>query len=597
MADASLADLGWEGWFTLAVISVTVFVLARDLVAPAIAVMGANIVLLVTGVITTQQALSGFANPAPITVAALFVVARAVEKTGAMQPLVRATLGNGDGGRISLARLLVPTAGASAFLNNTPIVAMLAPQVADWAEKNDRPASHYLMPLSFATILGGTLTVIGTSTNLVVSGLLESEGHAPIGMFELTLAGLPIAIIGLTVMVLLAPRILPDRRTARQQFSEDVREFVCSAHVAPGGPLDGVTVEAGGLRHLQGVFLVEIARGDEVIAPATPETILRGNDRLTFAGRVDIVRDLQNLRGLVSSEQPHSLEYSSPQHTFFEIVVSGASSLVGKTLKEAEFRGRYQAAVLAIHRAGARVNAKLGEIRLKEGDTLLVVSDLGFGARWRHRSDFLLVSRLGGSPPPSSRQALLVGIVTIGIVVIAGVGLLPILHAALVGAVVLVLSRVLTPNDARSAVDIDVLVVIAAAFGLGAAIESSGLAAILSTAIASSFIGWGDLGALLAITLATVIVTELITNNAAAVLIFPIATATAANIGADPRPFAIAITIAASASFLTPIGYQTNTMVYGLGGYRFADYARLGLPITLVVILAVVVLVPVFWPF
>lgn len=597
MADATISDLGWEGWFTLVVIGLTVFVLARDLVAPAIAVMGANIILLVTGVIDTQESLSGFANPAPITVAALFVVARAVEKTGAMQPLVRATLGKGGGGRLSLARLLVPTAGASALLNNTPIVAMLAPQVADWAEKNDRPASHYLMPLSFATILGGTLTVIGTSTNLVVSGLLESHGHPPIGMFELSRIGLPVAVIGLMAMVALAPRLLPDRRTARRQFSEDIREFVCSANVAPGGALDGVSVEAGGLRHLQGVFLVEIARGGEVIAPATPETVLRGNDRLTFAGRVDIVRDLQNLRGLVSSEHPHSLEYSSPQHTFFEVVVSGVSSLVGKTLKEAEFRGRYQAAVLAIHRAGSRVNEKLGEIRLKEGDTLLLVTDLGFGERWRHRSDFLLVSRLGGSPPPSSRQALLVGLITLGIVGIAGVGLLPILHAALVGAVVLVLSRVLSPNEARSAVDMDVLIVIAAAFGLGAAIESSGLAAILGNAISGSFSGWGPLGALLAITLATVIVTELITNNAAAVLLFPIALATANNIGADPRPFAIAITIAASASFLTPIGYQTNTMVYGLGGYRFADYARLGLPITLFVIVAVVLLVPVFWPF
>lgn len=597
MPAESLADLGWEAWVTLAVVTATVIALARDRLSPAIAVVGANILLLVLGVIDANAALSGFSNPAPITVGALFVVARAVEKTGAMQPLIRMTLGNGDRLRTSLFRLLAPTAGASAFLNNTPIVAMLAPQVAEWADRRGKPASTFLMPLSFATILGGTITVVGTSTNLVVSGLLEAEGHPPIGMFELSRIGVPMAIIGLLAITLLAPRVLPDRRTARRQFSEDVREFVCSARVAPGGFLDGKTVAEGGLRHLQGVFLVEIVRDGEVIAPATPETVLRGNDRLTFAGRVDIVRDLQNMRGLISSEQPHALEFNSPQHTFFEAVVSGASPLVGKTLKEAGFRARYQAAVLGIHRAGARVNAKLGSVRLKEGDTLLIVSDRGFASRWRDRSDFLLVAPLGGSPPPSSRQALLVGLVTFGIVGLAGVGIMPILHAALLGAVLLVVSGILTPDEARGAVDLDVLIVIAAAFGLGTAIEVSGLAAVLSTGIVTVLDQWGPVGALLAITLATVVVTELITNNAAAVLIFPVAMATASAIDADPRPFAIAVTIAASASFLTPIGYQTNTMVYGIGGYRFSDYLRLGLPLTLVVVALVVILVPRIWAF
>jgi len=597
MTDTIQGGLGWEAWFTLAVVIATVYVLARDLVAPAIAVIGADIVLLVSGVIDTGEALAGFSNPAPVTVAALFVIARGVDKTGAMQPLVRATLGRGFGGRVGLLRLLAPAAGASAFLNNTPIVAMLSPQVADWADKHGQAASKYLMPLSFATILGGTLTVMGTSTNLVVSGLLETEGHEAIGMFELTKVGLPVAIVGLLTIVLLAPKVLPDRRTARQQFSEDIREFVCSARVAQGGILDGVSVEEGGLRHLQGVFLVEIVRDGEMIAPATPETVLRGGDQLTFAGRVDMVRDIQNMRGLVSTELPHSMDYSSPQHTFFEVVVSGASALVGKTLKEAEFRSRYQAAVLAIHRAGSRVNEKLGAIRLKEGDTLLVVSDLDFGKRWRDRSDFLLVSRLGGSPPPSSRQALLVGALTLAVVVVAGAGFMPILHAALLGAVLLVLTRVLTPNEARSAVDLDVLVVIAASFGLGAAIETSGLAEFIGRGIIESFSGWGPIGVLIAITFATVVVTEIITNNAAAVLLFPIAMATATTMEVDPRPFAIAITMAASASFLTPIGYQTNTMVYGPGGYKFTDYVRLGLPLTAAVVVAIIVFVPIFWPF
>jgi di/tricarboxylate transporter len=587
----------WQAWFTLAVAVVTVIALARDWAAPWVAVVTADIVLLVSGVNSAEQAFAGFANPAPVTVAALFVLAAGVEKTGALQPLISATLGNGDGGWRLHLRLLAPTAAASAFLNNTPIVAMLAPQVADWAEKHNRPASWYLMPISFATILGGVVTVIGTSTNLVVSGLMQSAGMAPIGMFEIGKVGLPVAVIGVGFLVFFSQRLLPDRRRPRQQFEEDIREYVVHMRVAPRGPLDGVSVEAGGLRSLQGVFLAEIERGGQVIAPATPATVLRGEDRLIFAGRADVIRDLQTMRGLNSTEQADASASDAGSRSFFEAVVSGASPLVGRTLKEVDFRSRYQAAVLAIHRAGERVHAKLGEVRLREGDTLLLAAEPQFGERWRHSSEFLLVAHLGSRPATSPRQSLLVGLVTLAIVVGAGSGLVPILHASLLGALALVGSRVLTSWEARSAIELDVLMVIAASFGIGAAIESSGLAAVVGHGVVEASSAWGPMGVLLAVTLATVLLTELITNNAAAVLLFPVGMAAAAQVGVDPRPFALAITIAASASFLTPIGYQTNTMVYGLGGYRFADFARLGLPLTLLVVAAIMVFVPLFWPF
>lgn len=586
----------FEAGFVIAVIATTVVLLVRDTVPPAIAVFGATVTLLVTGVISPMEAFSGFSNPAPITVAALFVVAAAVEKTGALQPIVKATLGRDGGGRVGLARLLFPAAGASAFLNNTPIVAMVAPQVASWADKRGLPASWFLMPLSFATILGGTLTVIGTSTNLVVSGLLQAQGFEPIGMFEITKIGLPVAIIGITSVVLLAPIVLPDRRALRRDFEENIREFVVSMTVEAGGAMDGLTVEDAGLRHLKDVFLAEIVRGEQTIAPAAPTTVLRGGDRLAFVGRVDMVRDLQTMRGLVSTESPHIDAQAGAGHTFFEAVVSGASDLAGKTLSEVGFRDQYQAAVFAIHRAGERVNDKLGQVRLRAGDTLLLVADPGFAGRWRYRSDFLLVSHLGGSPPVSNRQSIFVMAVTLGVVVVAGAGLIPILNAALLAAIALVVSGVLSPGEARRAVDMDTIIVIAAAFGIGAAIETSGLAALLGATIIEQFGGYGPIVVLLAVTLATVMLTELITNNAAAVLLFPIALATAAGLGLDPRPFAIAIMIAASASFLTPIGYQTNMMVYGMGGYRFTDYIKLGLPLTIIVVAAIVWLVPVFWP-
>jgi di/tricarboxylate transporter len=585
-----------EAWLTLAVVVLTVIALARDLVAPAVAVLGATILLMFAGIIDSAQAFAGFSNPAPITVAALYVVARAVEKTGALQPLIAATLGERGNGRLGLARLILPTAGASAFLNNTPIVAMLAPQVADWADRRGVPASWFLMPLSFAAILGGTITVIGTSTNLVVSGLLEASGQAPIGMFEITRVGLPVTLVGLLLIVLLAPLLLPDRRTARQQLEQEIREFTVEMLVEPRGALAGRTVEGGGLRHLQGLYLVGLDRRGQSIVPVAPTTVLEDGDRLTFAGRADTVVELQAMRGLRSAQHQHAVGQSSGTNTFFEAVISEASPLVGRTLKEADFRNRYQAAVMAIHRSGSRVFAKLGEVPLKAGDTLILLSDEGFRRRWRDRSDFLLVSKLGGSPPPTTHQAWLVGLITLGIVVVAGAGFLPILHASLMGALALVIFGVLTPSEAKSAIDLDVIVVIAASFGLGAAVAGSGLAHVIASGIVSAFSGWGAVGVLLAVTLAVALFTELVTNNAAAVLMFPIATATAASMGLDPRGFAIAVAIAASASFLTPIGYQTNTMVYGPGGYRFGDYFRLGLPLNLVVVAAIVLTVPFFWP-
>jgi di/tricarboxylate transporter len=586
-----------NAWITLALIVALVIVLARELLSPAAAVFISVVILLLLGIIDTGEAFGGFANPAPITVAALYVLARAVDKTGALQPIVRTILGGGDGRRTALARLLAPTAAASAFLNNTPIVAMIAPQVEEWASKRGISPSLFLMPLSFATILGGVITVIGTSTNLVVSGLLVSNGMEPIGMFELSLVGLPVAIIGVATVILLAPIVLPARRGARENLSEDVRQFVVDMEVVKGGPLDGRSVEAGGLRHLQGVFLVQIERNDELIAPVAPDAVLHGGDSLRFVGKADTVVDLQHMRGLVTAAHRQLPEFDPRRGAFFEAVIGPASPLLGKTLRESGFRSTYQAAVLAIHRAGRRIEAKLGDIQLRNGDTLLLLSDFGFRDRWYDRRDFLLISRLGGSVPVGTRQAGLVGVIALGIVVAAGAGILPILEAALVGAGLLVLLGILTPGEARNAVDLDVVVLIAASFGIGSAISSSGLADALAAGLISIAADFGPHALLLGVVLATLVLTELITNNAAAVLLFPVALATAMAAGLDPRPFAIGITIAASASFLTPIGYQTNTMVYGPGGYRFGDYARLGAPLTMVVIVAIMVVVPVFWPF
>ncbi len=589
--------MSWQAWVTIAVIVLTVVVLVRDLMPPAITLLGGTALLLVTGVITIPQAFSGFSNPAPITIGSLYVIARAVDKTGALQPIVASTMGGRRGQRSALMRLLFPTAAASAFLNNTPIVAMMIPQVENWADRVGFSPSKFLIPLSYAAILGGTLTAIGTATNLVISGLLEAHGMEPLGMFEITRLGVPIVVGGLLLIVVLGPVLLPERIAARQDFGASEREFTVTMEVKSGGPLDGLGVEEGQLRHLQGVFLVGLARNGEAIAPVGPGTTLHGGDLLTFVGNADLVVDLHGISGLVSTERKHLDAFDTPEHTYFEVVIGAASPLVGKSLKEYGFRGIYQAAVVAIHRAGHRVSDKLGEVRLRVGDTLILLTDPGFRDRWRERRDFLLISRLGGVPPSISRKSRIVGLLALGIVVCAGLNLMPILHAAMLAGIACILLGVLTPDEARGAIDFDVIIVIAAAFGMGVAVDTSGLAGRIAAILTGSLGFLGPHGMILGLALAAVLLRELITNNATAVLLFPIAVSTAAQLGLDPRPFVMAVALTAATTFLTPIGYQTNTMVYGPGGYRYTDYLRLGLPLTIMVVAAIVLLVPVAWPF
>lgn len=440
------------------------------------------------------------------------------------------------------------------------------------------------------------MTLIGTSTNLVVAGQMTEAGMEQFAFFELGAIGLPAAILGLIALVALSPRLLAGRTSPAAQIrDEDVRDFSIQMEVVPDGALDGITVDEAGLRHLEGVFLVAIDRRDTVIAPARPDTVLRGGNRLTFVGRVDMVLDLEHLRGLRHAEHRQVSAVRDRSAAYFIVAIGGDSPLVGRTLKESGFRSRYQAAVLAIHRAGHRIDAKLGEVPIHTGDALVLLSDPGFRDRWAGRSDFLLISALDEDIQPAAPGGWLVVGILITVILLAALGIVPILYAALGAAILLIALRILTPDEARRAIDLEVIGVIASAFGLAAAMETSGLAAHISSGLVTLFGALGEAGVLAGVVLATIALTEFVTNNAAALLMFPIAVSSAQAAGVDPRGMAVAVAIAASACFLTPLGYQTNTMVYGPGGYRIADYLRVGAPLTLIVFGLVVWLVPVIY--
>jgi len=569
-----------HAWITLAVLTATVVGLVRGRVSPPAGVVGASALLFVLGVTTVSEAFSGFSNPAPITVAALYVIAGAIERTGALQPVLARVLAEPKSVRGDLVRLIVPSAAASAFVANTPIVAMLTPAVAKWADERGRHASTFLIPLSYATILGGAVTAIGTSTNLVASGLLEDAGLGALGLFELATIGLPLALIGVGLIVVLAPLVLPER--GRPQREQGGRSFTVRMNVDPGGSVDGQSVRDAGLRSLNGVYLVEIERPDRLIAPVSPAQTLRGGDTLVFAGGVDDVVDLQSIDGLTAAEDDALDHLTGDRNTaFFEVVVGPSSPLSGRTPADVKFRQRYGAAILAVHRDGERLAGKLGSARLRTGDTLLVVAERGFRVRWRDSGEFLLVSRLDAELAPASNNSLRALAALVLAVALPLVGVMSVTRSTILAAILLVLTGVLRPREARDAVDINVVLMIGGAFGLGQAVSVSGLGQLIADTMFAATGSFGTFGAVVGVVVTTMVLTELVTNAAAVALVFPIALDIADRSGLDPRLLVMGAAIAGSASFLTPVGYQTNTMVYGPGGYRFTDYLRLGIPMSL----------------
>jgi di/tricarboxylate transporter len=585
-----------DAWITLVVVVGVVVTLAREVLPPAAVVLAGTVVLLLLGVIDGGQAFAGFSNEAPIIVGSLLILARAVDISGVLEPVVTRLFGSSSG-RPLLARLLFPVTAFSGFLNNTTIVAMAVPPVIELSGRRRIPVSRLLIPISYAAVLGGVVTAIGTSTNLTVSGLLTESGMEPFSLFELTPVGLPIAVTGTLALVLLAGVLLPDHGTPERTLTDEVRQFTVAMRIAGNGPLDGRTVEGAGLRHLQGVYLAQIQRAGERITPVAPEEVLCGGDELLFVGRVGDIVDLQRMRGLVSTEERQLAQLGGDDTAFFEVVVGAESALLGRTIRDIGFRGRYRAAVLAVHRAGQRVDAKIGSIELRLGDTLLILADSDFRERWRDSRDFALVAPLGGIPPTQPRKAVVVVATLVGFLALSSVEVVPLLHASLLAVGALLVGRALSLRQARNALDLDILVLIAAAFGLGAAVASSGLGAVIADLLVRGSAQLGPIGALAGVLVATMALTEMVSNNAAAALLFPVALAVADQLGVDARPFVIAVTMGASLSFLTPVGYQTNLLVYGLGGYRFTDFTRAGVPLNLIAITLSLLLIPRAFPF
>lgn len=589
----------WEALVTAALVTLLMVGLVRELAPAPFLMFGALVVLVALGILTPEEGLAGFANPGLMTVGALFVVAAGLDRTNALQGVTGLFFGQGKRLRPALARVLSLSGLMSVFTNNTTIVAIFTPIVMRWSKATRLPASHFLMPLAFVVSLGGLGCLIGTSTNLVVQGLMYQSDIRPMGFFELAWVGVPLLAIGTVYLVLAAPRLLPDRRDLASAVVESERSYICDVILGEGCRLVGQTVEAAGLRHLEGLFLVNIRRNGELIGPVSPRERLETGDRLIFAGRVETITELQQIPGVLPGYQKHfSLRDDQTRLRWYEVVVSYISPLAGKTLRDVEFRSRYGGAVLAVHRPGEELHSKLGDVVFQAGDVLLIEAPERFYARWGRSRDFFLVAPIDSVPLLVTHKAWIALSILAGFVLVSTFTDSPVVVNALVAAVATVLTGCIKPDDAKDSVlrEFGILVLIASAFAVGKAIEVSGLAALLGDGLATVTGGMSPMATLAVVLLATAMITELVTNNAAAAIVFPLGLASAEAFGVDARPFAIAVAVGASLAFMTPFGYQTNLMVYGPGGYQFRDYLRLGTPLKLICLVAAWLLIPVIWP-
>ncbi len=605
----------WQAWFMLGVVAVIFIGLARNWGPPDGLLLGATVLSGLVGILSPKEVFHGFANTSMLTVGALFVVAAALRETGGLDLIGGRILGAARTELSGLLRLAASVLPSSAFLNNTPIVAMFLPVVTDWCRKHRISPSRLLMPLSFLAILGGLCTMIGTSTNLLVNGLMSmwASTHpdpqlvkelAPMGLFELGKAGLPMAVVGLVFLTTIGRRLLPDRKDLLEQWGESSREYLVDMEIKPGCRLIGKTVEQAALRHLPGLFLVEIVRGERVISPVEPDEILETGDRLTFTGAVSTIVDLERIPGLEPAADGHyeSDAVLQRDRRLSEAVISATSPVLNKTVRDADFRALYNAAIIAVHRGGTRLQGRIGDIVLRPGDTVLLQTGPHFARAHRSNPDFYLVSGVEEARPVRHDRAVLsvvlLGLLVVGLGVSTYVNIMPEAEVliAFLAAGLMVTTRCISASDARQSIDWQTLVAIASSIGLGKAIENSGAAAMLAGWFFEGISGLGPVVALSGVYLVTVLVSELLSNNASAALVFPFAIATAQAFGVDARPFAMAVALAASAAFATPIGYQTHLMVWGPGGYRFTDFTRVGVPLDLLLWIAASILIPICWP-
>jgi len=580
----------------LTIVAVVLFVTEKfstDIVA--ILVM---VVLLVSRVLTPAEGLAGFANTATVTVGAMFVLSAGMFRSGAVNFVGRGLgrLARHSSG-LMLFVLMVGVGVLSSFLNNTAAVAILIPVVIVVARRADTSPSKLLMPLSFASMFGGMCTVLGTSTNILASAISEQAGLGALGMFEFTKLGVIFFAVGVTYMMAVGRKLVPDHRGRGDlTTSFGLGDYLTDLILQAGSKSVGRPLASAPLVKDLGIEVLQIRRGEDTLRP-TPETILCENDVLRIQGNLRTINELKDRAGVAfgMSVKWRDEDLQSTDTRLVEAVVGPSSPLAGKSLAESRLRENFGASVLAVRQHGTLRHSEFENITLMPGDTLLIDVPNDQIEHLTEQRVFLVVSR-AGIPRfnwPKAAKALAI---VVSVVVVAATGLLPIVAAAATGALAMVLSRCISTDEAYGAIEWNVLFLLAGMLSLGAAMEKTGASTMLAEGMVNAVGGFGPIALLAAFFGATMLLTEVMSNNATVALLLPIAITTAHSIDANPRTFMFAVVFAASSSFMTPVGYQTNTMIYGPGQYRFVDFVRVGAPLNLIFWILGVLLIPWFWP-
>ncbi len=588
----------WEIAFVLALTVCAVVLFVTEKFSTDIVAIIVMIVLLVSRVLTPTEGLAGFANTATVTVGAMFVLSAGMFRSGAVN-----FVGKGLGklaqhsSGLMLFVLMVGVGVLSSFLNNTAAVAILIPVVIVVARRADTSPSKLLMPLSFASMFGGMCTVLGTSTNILASSIAEEAGLEAFGMFEFTKLGVIFFAVGIAYMMTAGRKLVPDHRGQGDlTTSYGLGDYLTDLVLLAESKSVGHSLESAPLVKELNVDVLQILRGGDTLRP-TPETVLRDGDVLRIQGNLRTINELKDRAGVAfgMSVKWRDEELQSTDTRLVEAVVGPSSPLAGKSLAASRLRENYGASVLAIRQHGTLRHGEFENITLMPGDALLVDVPNDQIEHLTQQRVFLVVSR-AGIPRfdwPKASKALAI---VVSVVVIAATGLLPIVAAAATGALMMVLSGCISTEEAYGAIEWNVLFLLAGMLSLGAAMEKTGASTMLASGMIEGVGGLGPLALLAAFFGATMLLTEVMSNNATVALLLPIAITTAQAIDVNPRAFMFAVVFAASSSFMTPVGYQTNTMIYGPGQYRFKDFARVGAPLNLIFWVLGTLLIPWFWP-
>lgn len=573
----------WEQGFIFALLIGVVACLLWTRVKPSVIFFSAAFIAFLSGQIELDSVARNFTNSSLLTLVLLILSSCALEKTRLISWVSR-HISEGKLASV-VAKLGLSTAILSSFTNNTAVVVSLIGAIK---RNQQHPPSKLLIPLSYAAILGGTLTLIGTSTNLIINSFVEDVGLPSLDFFAPTLIGIAVLVGGLVILIPIS-YLLPNHDDNHQ----DELPYFLEARVEAGSSLVGRSIAENGLRALRKLFLAEVIRDGEVITSVTPDFTLQARDRLMFCGDIESVATLQEINGLTLFGQHHL-----NGQNLLEVVVSSSASICNKTLISSQFRDRFDAVVVAIRRGHERLEGGLGKIKLAAGDTLVLVPGKRFDQELkRENKEFLLVNDLDSSAKLDSRKSNLVLLSFVSVITMALLGWVPMLKGLSLFLLGVLALGIVSITELRRRFPIDIVVIVGSALTIAQLMLSSGVSGRIGEFFIETLNGWGVFGALVATYLMTLVLTELITNNAAAALAFPLGYSMAIGYGVDPMPFIMAVLFGASASFISPYGYQTNLLVYSVGNYRLHDYIRVGVPISLVYSVLVLSLIPYFFPF